>query len=229
MGYNQIIEQNKYTPGNENDMNTSLNEEENCENPEKKENSDKNENQEKKMYIFTPEEKKRIQKLQLMRTKCLIYPSVTIAYWLFAATYRIVDDAFMIKFDSRDGKPDELAEEERNFFREHNIFQIVVQFFLVAYTILSSIRGILYGFSFIVFEEKIFFNFFKKIWMKYLRDDNLKLDEEEEKNMIRNTYNSSSIGEYNLKEEQKDDNYSNIEMNRNSNTNTNTNYDNETT
>ena len=229
MGYNQIIEQNKYTPGNENDMNTSLNEEENCENPEKKENSDKNENQEKKMYIFTPEEKKRIQKLQLMRTKCLIYPSVTIAYWLFAATYRIVDDAFMIKFDSRDGKPDELAEEERNFFREHNIFQIVVQIFLVAYTILSSIRGILYGFSFIVFEEKIFFNFFKKIWIKYLRDDNLKLDEEEEKNMIRNTYNSSSIGEYNLKEEQKDDNYSNIEMNRNSNTNTNTNYDNETT
>ena len=196
-----------------------------------KENSARNDsneiNNKNNFNNLTKEEKIRIEELRLMKIKCFTYPLVTIIIWLCIATYRFVDDLSMMDYDK--GDPREKRKSEKNYFKSHHFQLFCVEFFLVVHTFLSATRGIFYGFSFIVFEEKIFFNFFKKIWMKYLRDDNLKLDEEEEKNMIRNTYNSSSIGEYNLKEEQKDDNYSNIEMNRNSNTNTNTNYDNETT
>ena len=148
-----------------------------------------------------------------MRTKCLIYPSVTIAYWIFAATYRIVDDTIMIQFDEPDKDPFDMETDEKTYFKNHNIFQFIVQISFFIYTLLSSIRGILYGFSFIVFEEKIFFNFFKKFWIKYLRDNDLEYNDEE-KAMIRNTYNSSSISDYSdriTKEGQKDEgNYSNV-------------------
>ena len=208
-GYKRLIEECQLIPEKETESNSSFNERisENSKGKEKKENENK------KFIYFTPEEKKRIQQLQLMRTKCLIYPSVTIAYWIFAATYRIVDDTIMIQFDEPDKDPFDMETDEKTYFKNHNIFQFIVQISFFIYTLLSSIRGILYGFSFIVFEEKIFFNFFKKFWIKYLRDNDLEYNDEE-KAMIRNTYNSSSISDYSdrmTKEGQKDEgNYSNV-------------------
>ena len=133
------------------------------------------------------EEIKKIQNLNLMRLKSLIYPLVTIIYWTLAAIYRIVDDSFMMQFDIGDD-PDDLTIKEQQFFEEYPSFQTAVQLFLVAYTFLSSIRGILYGFSFIVFEEKIFFNFFRKIFSCCTKDDEL-LSEDDCKNpdSVRNT------------------------------------------
>ena len=214
-GYNKIIEENQMTTDKDNDVNTSLNEV-NTDNSEKKESNEKVE--EKQVIILSNEEKKRIELLKIMRLKCLIYPSVTIFYWIFAATYRIVDDTFMMKYDSGND-PLKRAEEERELFEKYPIFQFIVQFFLVTYTFFSSIRGILYGISFLVFEEKIFFNFFKKCFKRYYKDrDSETNDEEEEKELVRKT-NSTSISDVYIrknkeKEEQKEEsNYHDIEMN----------------
>ena len=53
---------------------------------------------------------------------------------------------------------------------------------MVLHTLLSATRGIFYGFSFIVFEERLFFNFFRKCF----KNDNIKMMEEE-KEINRNT------------------------------------------
>jgi len=87
----------------------------------------------------------------------------------------------MIQFDIG-GDPIIMGENEKDFFNNNKSFQITVQIFLVVYTFFSSIRGILYGFSFIAFEEKIFFNVFKKVCRCCLKMDDSTTEEEEEKN-----------------------------------------------
>ena len=204
-GYKKIIEENQMMTDKGNDANTSLNEV-NIDNAnEKKEINEKVE--EKPVTILSNEEKKRIEQLKIMRIKCLIYPYVTIFYWLFAATYRIVDDTVMMKYDSGNN-PLKRAEDEKKLFKKYPFFQFIVQFFLVAYTFFSSIRGILYGLSFLVFEEKIFFNFFKKCFKRYYKDgDSETNDEEEEKELVRKTNSTSMTDAYigKNKEEQKEE------------------------
>ena len=68
----------------------------------------------------------------------------------------------------------------------------MVQTLLVFQSIISSFRGIFYGFSFAVFEEKIFYNFFKKLYDKCLKDDYPDEEEEENNKIIRNTNNVST-------------------------------------
>lgn len=117
----------------------------------------------KKVNKITKEEMDRIQKTNLARIKSLIYPSVTIIYWFFTAIYRITDDIVMMKYDGYGVNPTEGSEQEKKDFKEYPNFHNAVEFFLVVYTVLSAIRGILYGFAFITFEEKVFGNVFKKI------------------------------------------------------------------
>ena len=205
-GYKKLLEENKLLPGKVNKMNGSLNEE----------NTDNSPN-DKKETLLTNEEKKRIEELRIMRVKCLIYPTVTIAYWAFAATYRIVDDTVMIRYDEG-GDPYEKEKDERELFEDWPVFQFLVEFFFVVYTLLSSIRGILYGLSFIVFEEKIFFNFFRKFMKKFFKDEDLEIIDEDGKELVSNT-NSTSMGDVDiskLKEDNNDDSNKNIEMNTNS-------------
>ncbi len=214
-GYKKLKEDNEYLPGKVNDMNEPLNEENN-DNILKDKNSQNEE--EKKVIHLTNEEKKRIEQIKLMRLKCQIYPVVTICYWAFAATYRIVDDSFMWQFDSSNGDPYEQEERERELFNDYPAFHFLVQFFFVAYTFFSSIRGILYGFSFIVFEEKIFFNFFKRCFKRCYKENGFEEDEEDENRLVRTTNSTSITDMYRSrgKEDQKDEStYQNIEMRAN--------------
>ena len=219
-GYKKIKEENQLLPAKTND-NSTPSSEENSDNSSRGKNKDKEDK--KNQSFLTAEEKKRIEQLKLMRLKCQIYPYVTIFYWLFAATYRIVDDSFMWQFDSSDEDPYTQNENEKKLFDNHPGFHALVQFCFVAYTFLSSIRGILYGFSFLVFEEKIFFNFFKKCFKRCYKEEDSDSDEDDESRLVRNT-NSTSISDMYVtrgKEEQKDEsNYQTIEMREN-------NYDNE--
>ena len=197
-GYEKIEEENKYIPEKVNDINTPLTEDNNSEKIE-----------ENKKFFYTSEEKNRIEQLKLMRLKCLLYPSVTIGYWLFATIYRISDDIAMMKFDTGD-KPYQGEEDEREFFNDHPFFQFLVQFFFVLYTFFSAIRGIIYGISFLVFEEKIFFNFFKKCCRRsYIQNvTSIGREDSYNKGILRNT-NSTSISDDNIrssKESKKDDN-----------------------
>ena len=127
-----------------------------------------------------------------MKAKCLIYTFVTIIIWLLSALYRLFDDLFInYQFDSKDYSPGEGKDNEQKFFNAHPILQYFVQALLVFHSIISSFRGIFYGFSFVVFEEKIFYNFFKKLYDKYLKDDYPDEEEENDK-IIRNTNNVST-------------------------------------
>ena len=176
-GYEKLLEDNDIN-NKSISLNTPLNDlskESNTKNDSSRENS------EKKLYHLTDEEKKRIDELHLMKMKCLIYPWVTNIIWLFAATYRIGDTFFMWDFDHK-GDPNINEESEKEYFESHSAAHFFVQFFLVLHTLLSATRGIFYGFSFIVFEEKLFFNFFRRCFKnKYFKIM------EEEKDINRNT------------------------------------------
>ena len=207
-GYQKLLEENNYSPTKENDLNSSLNE-------GIKEDEDMHKEKEnKKNNNLSPEDKKRIEQLKIMEVKCLIYPCVTICFWLFAATYRIIDDIFMKEIDSID--PYKGQDKENKLFEDHKIFQFMVQTFLFLYTLLSSIRGILYGFSFIVFEEKIFFNFFKKIWEKCFKHrDSIKINGEKDELVRNSETTTSSRIELNLSSNKDKNDMNNIEMNAN--------------
>ena len=111
-------------------------------------------------YNYNSEDRNRINDLILIKIKCTIYPIVTIFIWLFAATYRLVDDLMMKQFDDPDS--DVENDNEYEYFDDHPKLAKLVQGSLVVHTILSSTRGLFYGMSFIVFEEKMFGSFFRK-------------------------------------------------------------------
>ena len=105
--------------------------------------------------------------------------------------------------------PIEKGKEEKVFFINHPFLHFFVQFFLVCHVLLSSIRGIIYIFSFIIFEEKLFFNFVVKCCFK---DIDLEI-EVVEKDIDK--ISKEDCGEKNNKENNEELNHNNIEMNNN--------------
>ena len=179
-------------------------------------NGNSKENDLKKYSNLTNEEQKRIEELKLMRKKCLIYPNVTIGIWTFATIYRFLDTIIMYPYD-HGNDPEELNKEEARFFDEYPFFQFLVQTLLVLHTFVSATRGLFYGFSFIVFEEKLFFNFFRRCFSK----NNLKNNEEEQKQIL---IDSSRASENDIKnnednEEKNEDNLDKDSMEMNSSQN----------
>ena len=158
-GYRKLLE--------ENDMNTPLND------------IDKDNNNKSISSNFTKEEIKRIEELRIMRIKCLIYPSITIAIWSFAIIYRVIDDIIFMEIDKADTRKDS-TKQEKEFFKNKQFLQIIVKIFLIIHTFISSTRGIFYAMSFIVFEEKLFFNCFRKFWKKCFKEEYSELDENED-------------------------------------------------
>ena len=185
-GYRKLIEDNELMSLKDN-LNTPLNDINNNSKNSSNEFSDSKK-------VLTKNERARIKELKLMKAKCLVYPIVTISIWTLSTVYRLIDDLFIIRFDNNDYSPSEGKDKEKEFFTEHRVIQVIVQTLLVFHSIISSFRGIFYGFSFVVFEEKIFYNFFKTFYDKCLKDDYP--DEEEENNkIIRNTNNVSTNSE----------------------------------
>ena len=114
---------------------------------------------------LTKEEQKRIEELKIMKIKCSIYPLVNIGIWSFATIYRFFEIGFFWDFDNANNS-EEKNEEEQQYFNDHLAVQIFVQVFLVIHTFISATKGILYGFSFIIFEERNFNNFFRICFFK---------------------------------------------------------------
>ena len=164
---------------------------------------------------LTKAEKKRLNEFKKMRIKCLIYPFVTIIIWLIIATYRIVDDFLFYKIDNYEDSEQSIAEEKR-ILGGNKFLNDIVQIFLVLHTFLSTLRGIFYGLSFIIFEEKIFFNIFKKFYEKCFKDEYSEEENEEDIHEIQRNTNSSSVEndyENKEKEEEEDGKNENIELN----------------
>lgn len=135
-------------------------------------------------------EKKRLVELNLLRIKCILYPIILIIFWSMISIYRIFDDFIMVEFD-QGFDPNKGAEKEKEYFNKNTLMKILVQCFLVIYTILSSLRGIIYGLSFIVFEEELFYDFFRKIMMPRLYT----YPETKEQGKLLSTTNYSAMSE----------------------------------
>jgi len=173
-GYKTILKENEISYRNS--MSTPLNDI----------SKDNSKESEKKNFHFTKEEKKRIEELKLMTAKCFIYPLVTIFIWMLFSIYRIFDAITLSEFDvDEEGKDiDTKIIEEQEYFIERPFYHFLTQFFLVCHSILSSIRGIFYGFSFMAFEEKLFFNCFRNIWEKCCFKGKDLEDNEEKKKLL---------------------------------------------
>lgn len=182
-GYKKLIKENEMVSVEDN-MNTPLNE---------INNNSKNSSRDYSKKNLTKTEQKRISEIRLMKAKFLIYPIVTISIWTFSAIYRILDDILLYNYDKNDD-PKTAEDDEKTYFDEHPFVQFIVQFLLVFHAIISSFRGIFYGFSFVVFEEKIFYSFFRKIYDKCLKDD-FPNEEEDDNKIIRSTNNVSTSSE----------------------------------
>ena len=167
-GYSQLLEENNISPQRRK-MSTPLNDDKNSNSESASEN---------KFNNLTKEEQKRIEELRLMKTKSLIYPLVTIIIWTCITIYRIVDDSLMMDID-KGNTPTETSKNEIDIFKNNRPLHYCVQIFLVLHTFLSATRGIFYGFSFVIFEEKIFFDFFRRCSKKPKRE--LATNEEENK------------------------------------------------
>jgi hypothetical protein len=124
-----------------------------------------NENEQDEISCISKEDKQKIKDVRFMRIKVLIYPWVGIIIWGLSTIYRIADDFIMSKIDKYDDR-DQGTIDEQKLFDEHPGFQFFVELFMVLHIFLSSIRGILYGFSFIIFEDKFFGERFRKCIFK---------------------------------------------------------------
>lgn len=125
------------------------------------ENNDKTVTKTKSDYsTLAPEDKKRIKELRIMRIKCFLYPVITIIIWIILTLYRVIDDFVISRIVEQNDKNKE-ADEENKFFEDHPGLRVFSEINLVSHTLLSAIRGILYGISFIIFEEKAFGNIFR--------------------------------------------------------------------
>ena len=197
-GYNKLIGESVIRNESNNNMNTPL-----------------NEISKDGTSHLTNTEKKRLKEFKIMRIKCLIYPCVTILIWLIIATYRIVDDSLFLEIDNLE-VADKSIDQEKRLLGDNQFLCAIVQLFLVLHTLLSTLRGIFYGLSFIIFEEKIFFNCFKAFYKKCFKDEYLEDNEEDVHEIQRNTNNSSVENDYEDKEKEEEENDSkndNIELN----------------
>ena len=146
--YNSISSQNNI---NRNDsIANSANNSHLIENNNNNEKNDE-ENLEEILKILPIEERKRVKMLKHMRNKFLFYPIITILIFLFSAIYRMFSDILIYDRD--------LTEWDYSFS-----LLIFMEVFSIFHTILGVFRGILYGLSFILFEEKIFNNCFYSIF-----------------------------------------------------------------
>lgn len=186
---------------------------------EKMVNNSKNNSEEKienKKIIISKEGRKRIEELNLMRVKCKIYPLITIIIWVIGVIYRVFDDSFMYQFDSEIYfTPEEGTDKEKSFFQKYVFFQIIVQALLVFHAILASFRGIFYGISFMVFEEKAFNNFFRRFWKKYKKNEPF-IDRDSNKEIITESNNNSTIEDYNKSYDNNCERNSNCEQDKDS-------------
>ena len=110
----------------------------------------------------------------------------------------------MYDFDNSND-PEEGGEDEKAYFSKHSFIQFLMQFLLVLYSLLSSLRGILYGLSFIILEEEIFSKFIRRTLISWIKDNDEEIDDEGGK-IISSTNISGMSDSYQKKKEENAEN-----------------------
>jgi hypothetical protein len=175
-GYSDLVERYAILTDNQNNNNNlQLNDD----NPDKE---GKREKSHEVKPTILKKDQKRFDQIKIMKMKCFIYPIITIIIWGLSFIYRIIDDLIFIRYDKYEYKEDKNNDEENELLTEHPVLKYFVQVLLVAHCILSSMRGIFYGFSFFIFEEKSFGNCFRALFYKccFKKNEFNYLEEEED-------------------------------------------------
>ena len=150
---------------------------------------------------------KRISEIELMKYKSWIYPIITIVIWSFLTLYRIIDDSIMFKIDKGNNREEESGEEEQ-MFDDYPGLKESMEIFLCLHTIISAIKGIFYGFSFIIFEDNVFKHFFReyccKCCIKNFGSNEIKDDEKENEIEINRVTINSKSSESDIRESNED-------------------------
>ena len=140
---------------------------------------------------ISSEDTTRIKELELMKMKVLIYPWITIIIWILLLSYRLID-AILIKNIEHENE-EEVIKAEKEYFLQNPDLRIAYEIFLILHTILSSIRGIIYGLTFIIFKENVFCNCFRR-FINCLFCDKFKdpqaFDEDSNEEFLRNRENT---------------------------------------
>lgn len=115
----------------------------------------KENNLEEILKILPIEERKQIKELKYMKNKFLVYPIVTIIIFLLLSIYRIFHD--IILYDQGEQIDNCSSKNECEYNWDYSFtFLVFVETILIFHTFLGVFRGILYGLSFILFDEKIY-------------------------------------------------------------------------
>ena len=135
-------------------------------------------------YTILKKDQKRFDQIKIMKMKCFIYPIITIFIWILSFLYRIIDDLIFIEYDKYEDEQSKDQIDENKFLEEYPGLKYFVQTLLVFHSVLSSMRGIFYGFSFFIFEEKSFGNCFRALFYKccFKKNEFNYLEDEEEDN-----------------------------------------------
>ena len=173
-----------------------------------RDNIDYTEETKENRYI-SPDDKKRLKELQIMHVKCFIYPIISIIIWFLSFIYRIIDDTVLYNVDNGiDGHSNDF-----DILSKNRNLQRFIEASLIFHTILSSFRGILYGYAFAIFEDKAFSNNFKETLYKiskkcccfcpYYNLDVLRVEGEDEEDTLINTSANSETNQKDNYEETK--------------------------
>ena len=173
-----------------------------------RDNIDYTEETKENRYI-SPDDKKRLKELQIMHVKCFIYPIISIIIWFLSFIYRIIDDTVLYNVDNGiDGHSNDF-----DILSKNRNLQRFIESSLIFHTILSSFRGIFYGYAFAIFEDKAFSNNFKETLYKiskkcccfcpYYNLDVLRVEGEDEEDTLINTSANSETNQKDNYEETK--------------------------
>ena len=144
-----------------------------------------------------------------MHVKCFIYPIISIIIWFLSFIYRIIDDTVLYNVDNGiDGHSNDF-----DILSKNRNLQRFIEASLIFHTILSSFRGIFYGYAFAIFEDKAFSNNFKETLYKiskkcccfcpYYNLDVLRVEGEDEEDTLINTSANSETNQKDNYEETK--------------------------
>ena len=173
-----------------------------------RDNIDYTEETKENRYI-SPDDKKRLKELQIMHVKCFIYPIISIIIWFLSFIYRIIDDTVLYNVDNGiDGHSNDF-----DILSKNRNLQRFIEASLIFHTILSSFRGIFYGYAFAIFEDKAFSNNFKETLYKiskkcccfcpYYNLDVFRVEGEDEEDTLINTSANSETNQKDNYEETK--------------------------
>ena len=122
--------------------------------------SGKNENEDNNYLDLEYDDRTKLKEIRIMQIKYLYYGIIILIIWFLLLLYRFFDDIAMINIDKANDR-NKGEDYEIEYFDDHPGLRIFYEITFILHTIISSLRGFIYGIAFLAFEEKYFCNFFR--------------------------------------------------------------------